>query len=310
VIRHSTRRDDRRARHARTRRVGCGFLACASIVCGAAVLAARAAFPLQQPAFSAKVESVRVDVLVADGGKPVPGLRAEDFEISDNGVPQQVELVSFEQIPLNVVLALDMSDSVAGDRLSQLQEAGRAVLGGLTAGDQAAVVTFSSAVSLAAALSGDVAAARGAIDDAWGTGLTSLVDGVYAAMMVGEGDAGRALVMVFSDGVDTASWLTPDSVLESAKRGDAVAYSVGIGDSGASSFLREVTALTGGTAYKVDSSRDLRATFLRILEEFRHRYLVSYTPRGVSRDGWHRLDVHLRNRRATIKARPGYLAGS
>ena len=44
-------------------------------------------------------------------------------------------------------------------------------------------------------------------------------------------------------------------------------------------------------------------------EEFRHRYLLSYTPRGVARDGWHRLEVRVKNRRATIKARPGYLAG-
>ena len=117
-------------------------------------------------------------------------------------------------------------------------------------------------------------------------------------------------MIVFSDGVDTASWLTDDRVFDSAKRGDAVAYTVGVGDGGTSSFLRELASLTGGTAYKVDSTRDLRATFLRILDEFRHRYLVSYTPRGVSRDGWHRLDVRLKNRRAAIKARPGYLAGS
>jgi hypothetical protein len=48
---------------------------------------------------------------------------------------------------------------------------------------------------------------------------------------------------------------------------------------------------------------------LSILDEFRHRYLVSYTPRGVARDGWHRLTVRVK-RSGTVKARPGYLAGS
>ena len=264
----------------------------------------------QQPAFSTRVESVRVDVLVIDNGRPILGLGPADFEIVDNGVPQQVDLVSFENIPLNVVLALDMSDSVAGERLEQLQDAGRGVLGGLTKGDQAAVVTFSNAVTRAAPLTADLSIARDALERATGTGMTSLADGIYAAMMIGEADAGRALVMAFSDGLDTSSWLTDDRVLDSAKRGDAVVYSVGVGDGGNSSFLRELTSLTGGTAYKIDSTRDLRATFLRILDEFRHRYLVSYTPRGVSRDGWHRLDVRVKSRRATIKARPGYLAGS
>ena len=259
--------------------------------------------------FSTRVESVRVDALVSESGKVVQGLRPEDFEISDNGVPQQVDLVSFEQIPLNVVLALDMSDSVAGERLAQLQDAGGAVLAGLTKDDQAALVTFSNVVSLAAPLSGRLADVRRALDDAYGFGETSLVDGVYAAMMVGESDVGRALLMTFSDGLDTASWLTADAVLESARRSDAVAYSAAIGDGASSTFLRELSSLTGGTLYKIDSTRDLRATFLRILDEFRHRYLISYTPRGVPQNGWHRLDVKLKNRRATIKARPGYLAG-
>jgi VWFA-related protein len=265
---------------------------------------------LQAPAFTTRIESVRVDVLVLDGGRPIPGLKPADFEVLDNGVAQQVELVSFENIPLNVVLALDMSDSVAGERLEQLQDAGRAVLGGLTRGDQAAVVTFSHAVTLAAPLTADIAAVRNALDEAWGIGNTSLADGVYAAMMVGEADAGRALVIVFSDGLDTSSWLGDERVLDAAKRGDAVAYAVSVGATGSSSFLRDIASLTGGTAYKLDSTRDLRTTFLRILDEFRHRYLVSYTPHGVARDGWHRLEVRVKNRHATIKARPGYLAGT
>lgn len=268
------------------------------------------AAPFQAPAFTTRIESVRVDVLVLDGGRPIPGLKPADFEVLDNGVAQQVELVSFENIPLNVVLALDMSDSVAGERLEQLQDAGRAVLGGLTRGDQAAVVTFSHAVTLAAPLTADIAAVRNALDEAWGIGNTSLADGVYAAMMVGEADAGRALVIVFSDGLDTSSWLGDERVLDAAKRGDAVAYAVSVGATGSSSFLRDIASLTGGTAYKLDSTRDLRTTFLRILDEFRHRYLVSYTPHGVARDGWHRLEVRVKNRHATIKARPGYLAGT
>jgi len=277
------------------------------LVAGGAVAAVAAQPPA--PAFTTRVESVRIDALVTDGGRPLLGLQPADFDVSDNGVPQQVDLVSFEQIPLNVVLALDMSDSVAGERLAQLQDAGSAVLAGLTRDDQAALVTFSNIVSLPAPLSGRLADVRRALDDAYGFGETSLVDGVFAAMQVGESDAGRALLIVFSDGLDTASWLTSDAVLESARRSDAVAYSAAIGEGASSSFLRELSALTGGTLYKIDSTRDLRATFLRILEEFRHRYLISYTPRGVAQNGWHRLDVKVKNRRATIKARPGYLAG-
>lgn len=263
----------------------------------------------QSPVFSAKVEAVRVDVLVTDGVQPVRGLGPGDFEVLDNGVPQQVELVSFEQIPLNVILALDMSDSVAGERLEQLRAGGAGLLAALHKEDQAALVTFSNVVQLGSKLTSDVAAVREALANAHGTGTTALVDGSYAGIMVGESDVGRGLLIVFSDGVDTASWLRAESVLDAAKRADVVVYGVSVVSRLKPEFLREMTSLTGGRLFEIEKTANLASTFLGILEEFRHRYLVSYTPKGVARDGWHKLEVHVKNRRATVKARPGYLAG-
>jgi VWFA-related protein len=263
----------------------------------------------QSPAFSSKVEAVRVDVLVTDNGQPVRGLGPGDFEIVDNGVPQVVDLVSFDEVPLNVILALDMSDSVAGDRLDQLRGAGGRVLAALKTGDQAALVAFSHAVQLGARLTGDVASVQAALAAAQSSGQTALIDGTYAGIMVGESDAGRALLIVFSDGVDTASWLRADAVLDTARRADVVVYGVSVVSRLKPEFLREITSLTGGRLFEIEKTTNLASTFLGILEEFRHRYLVSYTPRGVSKDGWHKLDVRVKNRRTTIKARPGYLAG-
>ena len=262
----------------------------------------------QSPVFSTKVEVVRVDALVTDSGRPVLGLGPADFEVLDNGVPQDVEFVSYDQIPLNVVLALDMSDSVAGERLEHLRGASTAVLAGLKRNDQSALVTFNNQVTLGAALTGDLEPLREAIGQIAGEGDTSLVDGVYAGITVGESDAGRALLMVFSDGLDTLSWLTPAAVLDTAKRSDVVVYAVSVGKVKAD-FLRDLASFSGGRLFELEKTANLSATFVSILEEFRQRYLVSYTPRGVSRDGWHRLEVRLKGRRATIKARPGYLAG-
>jgi VWFA-related protein len=271
----------------------------------AALAAAVAAVRAQDVTFSSKVEAVRVDVLVTDAGQPVRGLGAQDFEIRDNGVLQGIDLVSFEQIPLNVILAVDMSDSVAGDRLERLRTASGAILNGLQKNDQAALVTFSDSVQLGAALSGDVAQVRKALSQAAGKGRTSLIDGTYAGIQVGESDAGRALLVVFSDGLDTSSWLPAEKVLDAAKRSDVVAYAVSVRSPAKPEFLRELTSFTGGRLFEVEKTGNLDAVFVGILEEFRQRYLVSYTPRGVAREGWHRLDVRVK-RGGTIKARPGY----
>ena len=264
----------------------------------------------QQPTFSSKLEAVRVDVLVTDRGKVVPGLTATDFEVRDNGVPQAIDLVSFQELSLNVILALDVSASVSGERLQHLQGAGQTLLNRLAADDRSALITISHSIHLRQALTGETGRVRQALAAVKPVGDTALVDGTYTAMTMDPPDGGRNLLLVFSDGIDTASFLTPDRVLESARRTDMVVYGVSTRGLEDSKFLEDLSELTGGTTLKVESTKDLSATFLKILDEFRQRYLISYSPTGVAKDGWHRLDVRVKNRRVTVKARAGYQAGA
>jgi Ca-activated chloride channel homolog len=263
----------------------------------------------QQATFSSKLEAVRVDVLVTDRGDVVRDLKPADFEVRDNGVVQTVDLVSFQQIPLNVILALDSSASVSGERLADLQKASHALLDRLTKQDKAALLTFSHIVGVRERLTADIARVRDGLTDVAPAGDTALIDGTYAALMLEESDGARNLLIVFSDGLDTASWLAPERVLESARRSDVVVYGAASRGAEDSAFLEDLSKLTGGGLLNIESTKDLSATFLRILEEFRSRYLVSFSPSGVSKDGWHRLDVRLKGRRGTVKARAGYLAG-
>jgi VWFA-related protein len=263
--------------------------------------------PPQAPTFSAKVEAVRVDVLVTREGRPLLGLRPGDFEIRDNGVLQQIDMATFEQVPLNLILAFDVSTSVNGQPLDHLRSAGRAVLEGLQPADRAALVTFSHVVAQRSPLTANLSALRETLDRTPARGSTSLYDGAYAGLAVGEADAGRGVMVLFSDGLDTASWLSPDAVLDAARGTDIVVYCVATRASRGQPFLKDLTDSTGGSLFPVESTTDLRAAFLGILDEFRHRYLVSYTPRGVAREGWHRLDVRVRG--GKVRARPGYRAG-
>ena len=92
---------------------------------------------------------------------------------------------------------------------------------------------------------------------------------------------------------------------------DMVVYGVSSRGPDESKFLEDLTELTGGATLRIESTKDSsRGTFLKILDEFRQRYLISYSPTGVASDGWHRLDVRVKNRRVTVKARTGYQAGT
>ena len=262
-----------------------------------------------QPTFSSRVEGVRVDVLVTDSSRrPLRGLTPADFLIRDNGVPQQVDVVSFGEIALHVGLAFDLSESVSGARLDQLRSASKALTSELRPADQSGLITFDAVVSLRCPLSLDRSCLDRELAEAVPAGNTALVDGILAAMIAGESDVGRSLLMVFSDGLDTASFLNTDRVLEMGRRSDVVVYSIASKEA-RPDFLEELSELTGGRLHEVGRNEDLSKTFRAILDEFRHRYLVTYTPRGVAKDGWHKLEVRVNKPGARVKARPGYQGG-
>lgn len=262
-----------------------------------------------QPMFSSRVEGVRVDVLVTDASrKPLRGLSPADFSIRDNGVPQQVDVVSFGEIALNVGLAFDLSESVAGARLEQLRAASKALTSELQPADQSGLITFDDTVSLRCPLTLDRSCIDRQLAAARPTGNTALVDGILSAMIAGESDVGRSLLMVFSDGLDTSSFLNTDRVLDMGRRSDVVVYSIASKDA-RPDFLEELSELTGGRLHEIGSNEDLSKTFRSILDEFRHRYLVTYTPKNVAKEGWHKLEVRVNRSGARVKARPGYQGG-
>jgi Ca-activated chloride channel family protein len=289
------------------RHEGAGFRATSATA--ALFLTASGGMAAQTPTFSSAVETVRVDALVTDGHGPIAGLQASDFEVFDDDVTQTVDLVAFQQLPLNVVLALDTSGSVSGERLEALRAASLAVLDELKGEDKAALLVFSNALWVRAGLTAQTERVRAALEEAPVSGDTALIDATYVAMVLGESDAGRALVIVLSDGDDTASFLTPESVLETARRSDVVVYGVSVAGARRTSFLRDLCAQTGGRLLSAGPTKKIGETFLEVLAEFRHRYLLSYVPQGVPKGGWHRLVVRVKKRHANIEARPGYLSG-
>ncbi len=262
------------------------------------------------PIFSSRVQAVLVDVLVTRGGKPVPGLRASDFEVKDNGVVQQVQLIETDNLPINAVLALDTSASTAGPRLADVTAASRALLDGLRPIDRAGLITFSNLVSPRVPLTTNTASIRDAVRTIMPEGETAILDGIYAGLMAAQAETGRSLLVVCTDGRDTSSWLDRDELLESARRSNAVIDVVATGGARRWSVLTDLTDATGGATTEVASSGQIAAEFESILRDFRSRYVLTFVPANVTEGGFHRLDVRVLSGRATVKARPGYIGGA
>jgi tight adherence protein B len=260
-----------------------------------------------QKTFSSQALGVRVDVLVTDGRRPVTGLQAGDFELRDNGIPQRVQLIDADDVPIHAILALDTSESIKGPRQSALISAGEALIDGLTSADRAGLVTFSHAITSKIPPRTDLRAVRSTLQAIAPHGRTSIMDGVYVALTSTLDQSARSLVVVCTDGADTTSWLQSSEVLEASQRANAVVYAVTASDGRQSSQLKELADATGGQVLRVKSSGDLRPAFQRILTEFRSRYVLAYSPEGVAPGGFHRLDIAVPGRRLTVKARSGYI---
>jgi VWFA-related protein len=267
---------------------------------------------------------VSVDVMVKRGGRPAVGLTADDFDLFDNGVRQRIQSVQTETVPLNVMLALDVSSSTEGRPLADLRDAARAVVSSLRADDRMSLLTFSEHVELRAPWTQDAARLRRAIAGTFAAGGTALRDAVFSAIGLREGVTGRVLLIVFTDGFDTVSWLSIRDVVAAAERADVAIHAVQTipvperTDAELRRQLLEHPQLneafllpilagdTGGTVVSVLDTRDVRPAFLRIIDEFRSGYVLTYSPDGVPTKGWHPIEVRLKGTRGDVHARRGY----
>jgi VWFA-related protein len=265
-----------------------------------------------QPHFTTRTEIVRVDALVTNRGSSVAGLTGKDFELRDNGVVQQVEVMDASALPVDVSMALDTSSSLGEAGMLNLKRAATGVIDSLRPGDRAALVSFTDLIQIRALLTNDFDRVRTAIGAMDTSGRTALRDGAYVAILQTDPQAGGSLIVVFTDGEDNTSFLTEKALQDTARRANAVIYSVTLGPRidavrQQGTLLDTLPHLTGGRRLSAENPERLRELFGTILKEFRQRYILSYTPDGVDRTGFHTLDLRLTHGlKGEIRARHGY----
>ena len=263
----------------------------------------------QQPVFSTRTEIVRVDVLATDGGRPIVGLQVQDFEVIDSGVPQRIDRVLTEDASLEAWLLLDQSGSIRTQR-GELEDAARTFLAQLSDRDRVGLITFRHGITLHFDLS-PVTQGLKDLPTTQAEGFTSLRDALAVALALRDSRMDRAMILMLSDGVDTMSWLSEDQLATSAAHSEAVIYPVikttnqGSAVAGAR-YLQRLADQTGGRVVRLEDGKKLSTTFQAVLTEMKARYVLTYSPVGVSRSGWHDIRVRLTNHAGKLHARRGY----
>ena len=267
-------------------------------------------------AIKVNVSLVTVPVITSDAtGKYVPDLSPESFHVFENGVEQPIDRVIPEVMPFHVVLMLDTSGSTVFKH-SEIQNAALAFVETLRPDDSVMVVSFDSYIYLDSAFTLDRDALRQAIRRTDTGAGTRLYDALYLVLEECLAPIqGRKAIVLFSDGVDTHSWLARlGSYRNKVEESDALVYAVQFDTMSAarvSQYLQGLSETSGGKLFRASTIPNLLGAFTEIAEELRHQYTICYYPPSQENDSALRqIRVTVDRPDIKIRARKGYRIAS
>jgi Ca-activated chloride channel family protein len=273
----------------------------------------------QGPTFKTGTQVVSLFVTVADAQKRlVPDLTKDDFEIFDNEKPQPITYFDNSIHPISVVVMLDTSGSMTLT-IDLLKKAAEQFLIRLLPDDKAKVGAFNDKVQISARFTSDRDELVGAAKDLDFGNETRLWDAVGMSLDELKGVEGRRVILVFTDGDDTASKTGLGTVIDRARAEEVMIYAIGLESnyfngqrtvrSKPDRGLRKIADETGGGYFELEKTADLAPTFTRVAQELHSQYVIGFTPTQL--DGRvHKLAVKMKQAGMTARARRSYVAAA
>lgn len=279
--------------------------------------------PAQDVTLRMDVKLVTLFVNVTDQtGAIVGGLTRDDFAIAEDGHPQQIALFERQSdLPLTLTLAIDTSDSVFKDRDLERDAGKEFVHAMLRPQDQMSLIEFATYVRELTPFTNKEKQIDRGLDSLRGGDATALYDAIYLASQRLGRKEGRKVLVLVSDGGDTARNTTYPEALEEALRNEVMIYSIidvpiaaSAGrDTGGEHALITLAEQTGGKSFYV-SDGGLRKALARVSDDLRTQYVMGYYPRhqepGVN---FHHVRVTVPRAASeafNIRYRTGYYADS
>ena len=272
------------------------------------------------------VELALVNVTVTDPyDRLVTGLEADNFRIFENSVEQEIRYFSSEDVPISIGVIFDLSGSMA-NKVGKAREAALQFFKTANPQDEFFLVSFNERAELVSAFTNSVEDLQNRILSAPAKGRTALLDAIYLGLseMKTARNAKRALLIM--SGGDNNSRYNEKDIKRLVREADTQLYSIGIFEPfeyrsrtpeelSGPSLLTEVTELTGGRAFSVESINELPDIAAKIGAELRNQYILGYRPSNKSHDArWRKIKVKLRAPKGlpplSVSAKTGYYAPS
>ena len=285
-----------------------------------AVLAGTAALQAQ-PAFRSSVDLVTVPVTVTarEQAWRVGELGPADFRIFEDGVPQELSLVTHEPRALSICILLDSSPSMASTRQRFAIRTVDTLLGSLAPGDEATMVFFASKPQIAFPWTRG-ADVRPVSWIEWRLSLgTALIDAMKEGLrLIEQASNPLPVIVVVSDGGENASGTSLASLSATRRQSETMIYGIHTDlppskfappvNRAFTDFLPELVSNSGGTVYEVKSAEAGEAAARAFLEELRSQYTLGYVPKRAADGKYRTVKVESTNRNLVLRHRAGYLA--
>lgn len=268
---------------------------------------------------------VTVPVVVSDyTGRYVPFLKASDFQLTEDGIHQEITFFAAERVPFDVAIVMDTSGSIH-DSLPDIQESAIRFVNELNEEDRVTIIEFNSKVRVLTELTSDRGEIQRSIRRTNSGGGTKLYDGLYeAAKRMSSVDRRKAIILL-TDGEDTQSRVSERRALDAVVECGALIYVIQFPDSGQfyggarspgmtfpptfpptfpspggttsgsypdSTFLHLIVERTGGDIYRAGGRSGLPNIWRKIADELRNVYVLGYYPSNPIEDGGTRK-IHL-----------------
>ncbi len=262
-----------------------------------------------QGAIRVNVNLVLVDATVkSKDGQIMTSLKKDDFEVREDGAAQKLDVFSRDEMPLNVALVLDLSDSIE-PFLGPLRDAATIALGSLKPEDEVALFTFATEAEMREPLTRDKNKIADEISKFEARGATNINDGIFnaAEYLLKLPPNGRRVIILISDdvGTDAGAQGTRDIVTE-AIAADAVLYNLKIPGYNPTATLmhsamtpglvniHKVMEATGGELFDVQDVAHLDSVFSALIQRLKTRYTLGFYTQASGAEGRpHKLDVRL-----------------
>jgi len=229
-----------------------------------------------------RIQLIRLRAVATRGANRfLTDLEAENFSISEESVPRRIAFFEKDVAPLHIALLIDTSRSMSGDKLYRAQHAARTLLTNMEDSDQASVLLFDDKVLRL----GDFGTEMEEIEPVLGTLHprlgTSLNDAIGVAADALFDKSGNRVIIIISDGKDTASRLKSDAVFNLLEQSDIMVYSLFLGSPKSSDregfdFLTKLSQATGSITKHLDDSRYLEGELSKIYRELKSFYLLDF----------------------------------